>query len=79
VTDPYEVWWHVETTDGQQWIVGRVPQAGNQVTQGETFDQLKTSVQELVAVWNDSGLNPDDVTLGAFHEETETDFLASIG
>jgi predicted RNase H-like HicB family nuclease len=77
MTDPFDVYWHMEHTEGSDWIVVRVPQAANQATQGHTFDEVKQAVRELVAVWS-GDLSPDDVTVGAFYEESEPDFLEAI-
>lgn len=78
MTDPYIVYWHLEETEGHQWIVVRVPQCSNQATQGETFDDVRVAVQELVALWNETTMDPANVLVGAFYEETEADFLAAV-
>lgn len=78
MTDPYDVIWHQEPNEGQPIIIARVPQAGNRMTQSPTFDGLKKAVRLLVAIYVGPPLQPSDVTLGGFREESEADFLASI-
>jgi len=77
MTDPYDVYWHMEHNEGNDWIVARVPQAANTATQARTFDELQTAVRELVSAWLET-LQPEDITLGLFYEETEEDFNASL-
>lgn len=79
MTEPFDVWWHLEATEGQQWLVARVPHADNQATQAETFDDLKIALKELIALsYAPTPIEPEEVVLGEFTEETEADFIESL-
>ena len=76
MTDPYDVWFHLEVSEGAEQIVARVPQCENQVVQATTFDALTTAVRQLVVAYV-GDISEDDVVLGAINEESEADFLSA--
>lgn len=75
MTDPYDVFWHRAEVEGVEQIVARVPQIGNEVVQGTTFDEVRAAVRTAVVQFDGRGITTADVTVGAFQEETESDFV----